>query len=98
MSRAMLEQVSCKIADWRYKKMRHLQETDLVGKTIARLDTTSVNHVTIFFTDGSSAGLWAEDAIFTPYGNISGIFIEEETPEDIKEPEMQYTDFGVMNE
>lgn len=66
-----------KLADWRFKKMRHLQGTDLVGKTISKLDTTTVNCVTIFFTDGTSASLWAEDAVMTPYGNIPGIFIED---------------------
>ncbi len=78
-----------KVADWRYKIMRHLQETDLVGKTIARLDTTAVNHVTIFFTDGTSVGLWAEDAVMTQYGNIPGIFIEDSTEDSEEVQEVQ---------
>lgn len=73
-----------KLADWRFKKMRHLQETDLVGKTVVKLDTTAVNCVTIFFADGTSAKLWAEDAVMTPYGNIPGIFIED--TEEVQDP------------
>lgn len=57
--------------------LRKLQENDLVGKTIQSAVTTSVNVVKLTFTDGTRAELWAEDAVYTPFGNIPGILIED---------------------
>jgi hypothetical protein len=56
--------------------MRKIRESDLVGKTIEKIDGRSVNVLTLYFTDGTHVELWAEDAINTSAGSIPGIFIE----------------------
>ena len=57
--------------------MREIKESDLVGKTIDRIDHTSVNVLKLTFTDGTKLELWAEDAVHTQFGNIPGIFAED---------------------
>lgn len=58
--------------------MREVKETDLVGKTIQSIDNQSVNVLKLTFTDGSKLELWAEDAVHTQFGNIPGIFCDDE--------------------
>lgn len=57
--------------------MRKLNEKDIVGKTVKSFDNNSVNVVKLEFTDGTSLELWAEDAVYTPMGNIPGIFVDD---------------------
>jgi hypothetical protein len=47
------------------------------GKTIKSVEASAVNAWTFFFTDGTSVKLWAEDAVYTPYGNIPGLVLGE---------------------
>jgi len=62
--------------------MRKIQDADVVGKTIKSIDNGSVNVLRLTFTDGTSLELWAEDAVYTPMGNIPGIFVEDSTPQE----------------
>lgn len=57
--------------------MRKIKDKDMIGKTIKSIDNKSVNVLKIIFTDGTSLELWAEDAVHTAFGNISGIFVED---------------------
>jgi hypothetical protein len=57
--------------------MRKIQDNDIVGKTVQSIDNQSVNVLRLTFTDGTSVELWAEDAVYTPMGNIPGIFVDE---------------------
>ena len=57
--------------------MRKVKDTDLVGKTVKSIDAVPANVLTLFFTDGTSLELWAEDAVYTEYGNIPGILVED---------------------
>lgn len=57
--------------------MRKIQDTDMVGKTIQSIQNDVVNVVRLTFTDGTSLELWAEDAVQTRFGNIPGIFVED---------------------
>jgi len=57
--------------------MRNLEDKDLIGKTIKSYDNKSVNVLKLEFTDGTKLELWAEDAVYTPMGNIPGIFVED---------------------
>lgn len=52
-------------------------DADLNGKTIKSFDATSANVLKLAFTDGTTLELWAEDAVSTQYGNIPGIFVED---------------------
>lgn len=61
--------------------MRKIQDSDLVGKTIKSIENDSVNVLRLTFTDGTSVELWAEDAVYTPMGNIPGIFVDDSTPQ-----------------
>lgn len=58
--------------------MRALVASDLEGKTITSVDTTAVNVIKIMFTDGTSLDIWAEDAVYTPFGNIPGFSVEDQ--------------------
>ena len=40
--------------------LRRLEERDLVGKKIVKVDVSSVNMALITFDDGSSVELWTE--------------------------------------
>jgi hypothetical protein len=62
--------------------MRKIEEKDLVGKTIKAINNQSVNVLKLEFTDGTSLELWAEDSVYTQYGNIPGIFAEDANPSD----------------
>lgn len=57
--------------------MRKVEEKDLVGKTIESYENSSVNVLTLKFTDGTKLELWTETAISSPFGDIAGIFVEE---------------------
>ena len=57
--------------------MRKIEATDLVGKTIKRIDNQAVNVLTLTFTDETTVELTAEDAVHTQYGSIPGIFVLE---------------------
>jgi hypothetical protein len=48
------------------------------GKTVVGVDCGSCNTWTFHFADGTAQKVWSEDAVYTPYGNISGLFLEEE--------------------
>ena len=56
--------------------MRKIIATDLVGKTIESIDNTSVNVLSLTFSDGTTLDLWAQDAVWTRSGYIPGIFVE----------------------
>lgn len=62
--------------------MRKLEPTDVVGKTIKSMENDSVNVLRLTFTDGTSVELWAEDAVYTPMGNIPGIFVDDSTSQE----------------
>ena len=57
--------------------MRSIVATDLVGKTIKSIDNQAVNVLRLNFDDGTSLELWAETAVYTPVGDIPGIFAED---------------------
>lgn len=57
--------------------MRTIVDTDFAGKTIVSVSNESVNVLKFTFSDGSNLELWAEPAVFTQFGNISGFFVEE---------------------
>lgn len=59
--------------------MRKIQDSDVIGKTIKSIENDSVNVLRLTFTDGTSVELWAEDAVYTPMGNIPGIFVDDST-------------------
>lgn len=59
--------------------MRRVEPTDVVGKTIESIENSSINVLRLKFTDGTSVELWAEDAVYTPAGNIPGIFVDDST-------------------
>jgi hypothetical protein len=61
--------------------MRKIETSDLVGKTIRSIEHNSVNVLKLTFTDGTTLELWAEDAVYTPYGNIAGFYVEDHTDE-----------------
>lgn len=61
--------------------MRKIQDADVVGKTIQAISNESVNVLRLTFTDGTTLELWAEDAVYTPMGNIPGIFVDASTPQ-----------------
>lgn len=71
--------------------MRPVRESDFVGKRIKSADVTAVNHIVLYCDDDTSIELWAETAISTGYGDISGIFIydhnlkEKENDENYEE-------------
>jgi len=50
------------------------------GKTIKSINKKAVNSWTIVFTDGSKYRLFAEDAVYTPHGNIPGLFVRRLKP------------------
>lgn len=60
--------------------MRKIVDADLVGKTVKSIDNNAVNVLKLSFTDGTHLELWAEDAVYTPAGNIAGIFAEDSEP------------------
>lgn len=62
--------------------MRKLESIDVVGKTIESIENDSVNVLRLKFTDGTSVELWAEDAVYTPMGNIPGIFVDDSTSQE----------------
>ncbi len=62
--------------------MRKIQDSDVVGKTIKSVENDSVNVLRLTFTDGTTVELWAEDAVYTPMGNIPGIFVEDSTSQE----------------
>lgn len=62
--------------------MRKIQDSDVVGKTIKSIENDSVNVLRLTFTDGTSVELWAEDAVYTPMGNIPGIFVDDSTSQE----------------
>jgi hypothetical protein len=57
--------------------LRNIKDSDLIGKTIKSIDNTSVNVLKLTFTDDSTAVLWVEDIVLTPWGNVAGILIED---------------------
>lgn len=57
--------------------MRKVEDADLVGKTIKSIDSSAVNTLKIVFSDDTAVLLTAEDALFTQFGTIPGIFIED---------------------
>lgn len=57
--------------------MRKVEDADLVGKTIKSIDSSAVNTLKIVFSDDTAVHLTAEDALFTQFGTIPGIFIED---------------------
>jgi hypothetical protein len=59
--------------------LREIKESDLIGKTIKSIDNTSVNVLKLTFTDDSTAVLWVEDIVLTPWGNVAGLLIEDNT-------------------
>jgi hypothetical protein len=69
-------------------KMRKVKEEELVGKTIKSIENKSINVLELTFTDGSVVKLCAENAIYTSFGSIPGILVEDdpvdtsETPTD----------------
>ena len=62
--------------------MRKIQDTDIVGKAVQSIQNDSVNVLRLTFTDGTSVELWAEDAVYTPMGNIPGIFVDDPSPQE----------------
>lgn len=58
--------------------LREVRDTDLVGKTIASIDSTCVNVLKLKFTDDTELELWAETAVSTNMGSIPGIFVDEQ--------------------
>lgn len=58
---------------------RKVEPKDLEGKTIAPggVDTSCVNVIKLTFADGTKLDLWAEDAVWTPAGNIPGILVDD---------------------
>lgn len=64
--------------------MRQINDTDLVGKTIKSIDTSSVNVLKITFSDDQVIELWAEHAVETNMGWIPGIFIEDNPDPNIE--------------
>ena len=56
---------------------RELKPDDLVGKTITNVSELATNYVKLHFADGNELDLWAEDAIYTQYGNIPGILVDD---------------------
>lgn len=64
--------------------MRKLEDKDLVGKTIVAMDNKSANVLWLKFSDGTSAELWAEEGVYTPFGNIPGIFIEDNMEDNME--------------
>jgi hypothetical protein len=70
--------------------MREIRDTDLVGKTIKNIDAGAVNVLNITFTDDTTIELWAEQAVYTSYGSIPGIFVEETSVR----PEVEHNHFG----
>lgn len=57
--------------------MRKLEDKDLVGKTVKSIKNESVNCIELTSSDDTKLELWAEDAIFTQFGFIPGIFVSE---------------------
>lgn len=58
--------------------MRKIEDKDLVNKTIKSIDVSSVNVLTLNFTDDTSVELVAEPEVYTQYGIIPGIFIDKD--------------------
>lgn len=57
--------------------MRHIEDSDLVGKTIKSIDTTCVNALVLTFSDDTVLTLMAEQAVFTNVGTIPGFFVDD---------------------
>ena len=57
--------------------MRKIEKSDLEGKTIKSIQHDAVNVLVLTFTDDTELELWTDTAVSTPYGNISGFFVEE---------------------
>jgi len=60
-------------------KMRNLQVSDLVGKTIKSVCCSGVNVTRLWFDDGTNISIWAE--IVDPIG-IAGLVVYDEYPEN----------------
>ena len=56
---------------------RKIKDSDLVGKTVKSIDNKAVNVLRISFTDDSTLELWAEDTVYTQFGNIPGILVDD---------------------
>lgn len=56
--------------------MRTPETNDFVNKTIENVDIV-LNAIKIKFTDGTEVSLCAEQAIYTDFGTIPGIFVED---------------------
>lgn len=56
--------------------MRTPETNDFVNKTIENVDIV-LNAIKIKFTDGTEVSLCAEQAIYTNFGTIPGIFVED---------------------
>ncbi len=57
--------------------MRKLIESDLVGKTIKSFDASCGNMLKLTFTDETTLELCADGEVYTEYGIIPGIFVED---------------------
>jgi hypothetical protein len=59
---------------------RSVLPEDLVGKTVKSINAEAVNSLEITFEDGTKVTLWAEQSIYTLFGSIPGIFVDDTGP------------------
>lgn len=57
--------------------LRKLEDSDIVGKTVASIYQTSVNVVKLTFTDGTTLELWGELVPIGSRDHVGGIFVED---------------------
>ncbi len=57
--------------------LRPIQQEDLTGKSIKEIDCNSINYLKLTFSDNTILELYAENAVYTPCGNIPGILVED---------------------
>lgn len=53
-----------------------LAATVFYGKTVQNVDCSTVNCWRFTFEDGTTAEIWADDMVFTPFGNIPGLVLK----------------------
>jgi hypothetical protein len=58
---------------------RKLRDADVKNKTLKGVENNAANTVILYFTDGTSLELWAENEIVTQFGSIPGIFVDDVT-------------------
>lgn len=62
--------------------MRPIQSSDLENKTIKYVDNKSATRLVFEFTDGTSLEVWTAVIMRTPYGDVYGFFVEDESCDD----------------